>query len=375
MPTLPKIITRTLSLKLSLMAVCEISLLLMVALAVMFHYSRKVLKEEAMIDAEHTLEGTAQHIDNVLLSVEQSAGNIYFDLLRHLDEPERMYDYSRHLVDSNPYIVGCAIVFKPHYYPGKELFMAYVRRKGYSLSADNTELVTQATYTERPYTEQEWYTKPMKREAPCWTDPLKNEDAEGEPLVSFCLPIRDKSDTCVGVLAADLPISLLSQIVLSAKPSAHGYSTLLADNGSYIVHPDSTKLNHQTVFYQLHEGADPSFIEDLAVQKENSDGVSAYSTLTMISSKNTTDCFIICSQSSLSDCCFYSCSSVSSPIASCSHSAYSRTRHSASPWATIGRRYPPHIARMRSDSYRGISSRCSRRWLRTSVNWNICHPT
>ena len=84
MPTLPKIITRTLSLKLSLMAVCEISLLLMVALAVMFHYSRKVLKEEAMIDAEHTLEGTAQHIDNVLLSVEQSAGNIYFDLLQGL---------------------------------------------------------------------------------------------------------------------------------------------------------------------------------------------------------------------------------------------------------------------------------------------------
>ena len=261
MPTLPKIITRTLSLKLSLMAVCEISLLLMVALAVMFHYSRKVLKEEAMIDAEHTLDGTAQHIDNVLLSVEQSAGNIYFDLLKHLDEPERMYDYSRHLVECNPYIVGCAIVFKPYYYPGKELFMAYVRRKGYSLTADNTELVTQATYTERPYTEQEWYTKPMKREAPCWTYPLKNEDAEGEPLVSFCLPIRDKSDTCVGVLAADLPISLLSQIVLSAKPSAHGYSTLLADNGSYIVHPDSTKLNHQTVFYQLHEGADPSFIE------------------------------------------------------------------------------------------------------------------
>ncbi|MBE6256350.1 MAG: methyl-accepting chemotaxis protein [Prevotella sp.] len=261
MPTLPKIITRTLSLKLSLMAVCEISLLLMVALAVMFHYSRKVLKEEAMIDAEHTLDGTAQHIDNVLLSVEQSAGNIYFDLLKHLDEPERMYDYSRHLVESNPYIVGCAIVFKPHYYPGKELFMAYVRRKGYSLTADNTELVTQATYTERPYTEQEWYTKPMKREAPCWTYPLKNEDAEGEPLVSFCLPIRDKSDTCVGVLAADLPISLLSQIVLSAKPSPHGYSTLLAENGSFIVHPDSTKLTYQTVFYQLHQGADPTFIE------------------------------------------------------------------------------------------------------------------
>ena len=262
MPTLPKIINRTLSLRLSLMAVCEISLLLIVALTVMFYYSRQALKEEAMIDAEHTLESTAQQIDNILLSVEQSAGNIYFDLLNHLDEPERMYDYSRRLVECNPYIVGCAIVFKPYYYPGQELFMAYVHRKDNSLSADeNTELVTQATYTNRPYTEQEWYTKPMNNETVCWTAPLKNEDAEGEPLVSFCLPIRDKSKKCVGVLAADLPISLLSQIVLSAKPSPHGYSTLLAENGSFIVHPDSTKLTYQTVFYQLHQGADPTFIE------------------------------------------------------------------------------------------------------------------
>lgn len=262
MPKLPKIISRTLSLKLSLMAVCEISLLLMVALAVMFHFSRQALKEEAMRDAEHTLEGTAQHIDNILMSVEQSAGNIYFDMIRHLDEPDRMYTYCRRLVECNPYIVGCAIVFKPYYYPGQELFMAYVHRKGNSLSTDeNTELVTQATYANRPYTEQEWYTKPMETKAACWTDPLKNEDAEDEALVSFCLPIYDRNRTCVGVLAADLPISLLSQIVLAAKPSPHGYSTLIAENGSFIVHPDSTKLTYQTVFYQMQHGADHSVLE------------------------------------------------------------------------------------------------------------------
>ena len=259
---LPKIVTRTLSLRLSLMAVCEISLLLIVALAVMFHFSRMALKEEAMRDAEHTLDGTAQHIDNILMCVEQSAGNIYFQMLGDLNNPKHVASYCRRLVECNPYIVGCAIAFKPNYYPGHELFMAYVHRKGNSLSADgNTKLVTQATFGNRPYTEQMWYKKTMETGEARWTDPLKNEDVEGEPLVSFCLPIFDKSRTCIGVMAADLPIVLLSQIILSAKPSPHGYSTLLANNGSFIVHPDSSKLTFETVFYQMQHGADNSVLE------------------------------------------------------------------------------------------------------------------
>lgn len=83
------------SIRLSLMVVCEIALLLLASLAVMFHFSRQAMKQEAMADAEQTLEGTVQHIDNILLSMEQSAGNVYWDLLNHLDEPERMYTYSR----------------------------------------------------------------------------------------------------------------------------------------------------------------------------------------------------------------------------------------------------------------------------------------
>ena len=83
----PKIINKTLSVKLSLMVVCEIALLLFVALAVMFYFARQTLKAEAMRNAEQTLESTVQHIDNILLSVEQATGNIYYDLLQHLDEP------------------------------------------------------------------------------------------------------------------------------------------------------------------------------------------------------------------------------------------------------------------------------------------------
>ena len=258
---LPKIINRTLSIRLSLMVVCEIALLLLASLVVMFHFSSQALRQEAMFNAEQTLEGTVQHIDNILLSMEQSAGNVYWDLIGHLDEPERMYTYSRELVKCNPYIVGCAIVFKPYYYKDRELFMAYVHRKGNSVMTDeDSELITSETFSSKPYTEQVWYTEPMKTGQTYWTDPLKNENTEDEALTTFCLPIYDKGE-CVGVLAVDLSIGLLSQIVLDVKPSPHGYSVLLGRNGSFIVHPDPEKLSHETVFTQTERGADPSVCE------------------------------------------------------------------------------------------------------------------
>ena len=263
---LPKIITKTLSVRLSLMVVSLIALLLLLSLALMFHFSRQVMREEAMQDAEQTLEGTVQHIDNILLSVEQSTGNIYWDLMAHLDRQDLMLTYARRLVTCNPNIIGCAIVFKPYYYPDHELFMAYVHRKGHSPTTDeNMELVTSETFTDKPYTKQVWYTQPMETGRACWIDPLKGEDTEDEPLTSFCLPLYSRGTGAemevVGVVAVDLSIDLLSRIVLDAKPSANGYTMLLASNGSYIVHPDPEKLSYQTVFTQMQHGADPSVLE------------------------------------------------------------------------------------------------------------------
>jgi methyl-accepting chemotaxis protein/sigma-B regulation protein RsbU (phosphoserine phosphatase) len=59
------------------MVVFAIAILLTSSLAVMFVFARQTVRGEALQNAEQTLAGTLQHIDNILLSVEQSAGNIY----------------------------------------------------------------------------------------------------------------------------------------------------------------------------------------------------------------------------------------------------------------------------------------------------------
>ena len=236
------------SLRLNLMVVCEIVLLLLVSLAVLLYFSRQILKEEAKNNAEQTLEATVLNIDNVMMSVEQTTFNVYQDLQGHLDQPDRMFTYSRKVVETNPYIVGCAIVFKPDYYPDHHLYMAYLHRKGSeSMTNETTELETLDKFTNCPYTEQIWYTEPMNVKQACWVGPLKNEDTEREAIITFCLPIYDHGE-CVGVVASDLPIEVLTNIIHSTRPFSRGYAVLLNNKGSYVVHPDKEKLKRKTVF-------------------------------------------------------------------------------------------------------------------------------
>ena len=243
--------TKTLSVQISLKVVLAVATLLAVALFVMFHFSRKAVKAEARQKAEEALESTVRQVDNVLLSVEQSAGNIYWDMMNHLNEPERMFLYSRKVLESNPYVAGCAIAFEPYYYKEYgQYFMAYVHRASSSNQevAGSSEMVQAETFTNVPYTEQIWYSKPIETGRPCWINPLKNEATEGEALITFSMPIYGSGGKIIGVFAVDVSLSLLSNIVLSAKPSPNSYATLLGSDGSYIVHPDSEMVFHKTIF-------------------------------------------------------------------------------------------------------------------------------
>lgn len=245
-----KFITKTLSVRISLKVVSAVATLLAVALFIMFHFSRKAIKAEARQKAEETLEGVVRQVDNVLLSVEQSAGNIYWDLLTHLNESERMFLYSRKMVETNPYVAGCAIAFEPDYYQERgRYFMAYVHHVNKDkLETVSSEIIQAETFGNVPYPEQIWYSKPVETGRPCWINPLKNDQAEGEAIITFSLPIYAQGGKVIGVLAVDLSLSLLSDIVLSAKPSPNSYATLLGSDGSFIVHPDSEKVLHKTIY-------------------------------------------------------------------------------------------------------------------------------
>ena len=221
----------------------------------MLYHSRKAMKEEALRNAEITLEATVQHIDNIVLSVEQATGNIYLSLLPYLDQPEMVVTYCRRLVEANPQIVGCAIATEENFYKDHPYFMAYVHRgvEDGKISSDN--IIEEVCY-DGEYLKQAWYRDPMTSLKPGWQEPLIGDEADEIPIITFCLPILDANRVPIGVMGVGVSLSHLSEVILAAKPSLNSYSVLLNSDGTYIVHPNSKKLMNQRITDYLEEGSD-----------------------------------------------------------------------------------------------------------------------
>ena len=220
-----KRVARTLSFRLSLMVIAALAMLLMVALLVLLFFSRKAVKELALRDAEQTLEATVHNIDNILLSVEQASGNVYWKIYRSIQTGDGKEEiYARKLVETNPYISDCRLVWETE-------------------SREPGDSIPGAEYMA------------------LWTVSGKEDNASGNAVASFRLPIFvGQKRICMMVM--DVSLTLLSKIVLEAKPSPNSYCTLLASDGSYIVHPDSIKLS-SNVFGLVNNHADPS-VKDAA---------------------------------------------------------------------------------------------------------------
>ena len=229
--------------RISLMVVLAMAVLLIASMAVMFYYSRKAVEEEAIQKALQSLEGATRRIDNVLLSVEQTTGNVFFSMLSHLNDPEKISAYSRMLVETNPYIAGCAIAFKPDFFKGHKYFMAYVHRgDSAGIAYASSELVTDKYFGHRLYTEQDWYKLPMEGKKAGWLNPITGEESNLEPIFTFALPIMARNREPVGVIGVDISLSLLSRFVAESRPSPNSYCMLIDENGSFIVHPFADML-------------------------------------------------------------------------------------------------------------------------------------
>ena len=212
MTKLTNFIKGRLSVKISLMAVSAMAVLLIASLVVMLLYSRKKVKEETMARVTLTLDAAVQNIDNILLSVEQSTGNVYYSLPSRINNPEALELYRRKLIDSNPYVADCTIAL-----------------------GDTT------------VTESKWTVKPVQ---------------EGkEPLISFSVPLYNTAGQLAGYLGTDVSMGLLSRIVAQTKPSENSFCVLLDSVGNFIVHPDAEELMQQSAIEISKANANAELVE------------------------------------------------------------------------------------------------------------------
>lgn len=250
-----KYIHRSLSTRLSLLVVTFVAIIFIVAYGQIFNQTRQMVRDSAWNKATATLDGTVLHIDNTMHAIEVAANNMLNVIENNLDKPDKMFDYSRQVLVNNPELAGCSISFDPFYYKSKgRYFSAYSYNNGDSIQTE------QEGTNNYQYHCMDWYLIPKLLNKPYWIEPFMENSEEGiivnDIFTSFSQPIHDKRGNIVGTFSVDICLNWFSETISKTKPYPNSYNILLGKGGTFLVHPDSTKLFYETIFTQTLETPD-----------------------------------------------------------------------------------------------------------------------
>lgn len=231
-----------------------VAFLFVAVLAIMFRFSHQAVEKESLGKAKQTLSGTVLNIENVIHEVQVATENMKWNVENHLDDPAAMQTYCLELVKNNPKVIACAIAMEPNFFlpQGREgLFMVYTYRtepgsNEIMLTYDPTTKEPNV-YGDVPYVGANWYFIPMRANETCWVRPHIPEDKFLSSIITCSTPIHDKTGKPVGVMATDISVNDMSRTVLGTKPYPNSYGCMLGVQGTYLIHPDSTRISQRLV--------------------------------------------------------------------------------------------------------------------------------
>jgi len=247
-------IRRKLSVRVSLWVVFFAAIIFNVALGFLFYQSREAVRQEAISRATTILDKTSLRVEGILNRVEVASNMTKWLVMRHPNKADSMFVYSRGMLQNNPDFYNCSIAFEPYYFKDKgRYFSAYTKHIGDSLRT------IQGGSDHYQYFFADWYLMSQLLGKPCWTEPYMDLDVAtntSEMVTSYCQTIKNKQGQVIGVINTSLSITWLSQTISEVKPYPNSYSIMIGRGGTYFVHPDTTKITHQTIFTQTLEQPD-----------------------------------------------------------------------------------------------------------------------
>jgi len=268
---------RSLATRLSLWIVLFAALIFILALGFLFYVSRGAVRDEAIEHATQVLDNTVLRVNGILDDVRIAADNSEDQVYERLGSPQDIFALSRSIVRNNPVLNGCSISFEPDFYPEYGRYFS-----AYTVNLNGEILSAQEGNDDYQYFYMDWYLLPKLLMQPAWTEPFMDYNPNAiyatEVIASYCIPLTDGGSNFIGSLSLDLSLDWLSETISAVKPYPNSYSIMIGRGGTYLVHPDSTKLFYETIFT-------PSLLEDRPAMVELGhamlDGEAGYRSLVM----------------------------------------------------------------------------------------------
>ena len=262
-------IRNSLSLRLGLWVLFFAAIIFVISIGVLYFKSREYVRQDAMRRASQELNNTVLRVMSFLNEVEIATINAEWLVRTHL-QPDSIESYSHRVIAQNPKFNGCFIAFEPYYFPEKGKYFS-----SYSFREDGVVKTEQVGSEEYRYFDMDWYVRPKMANKPCWVDPFFDYDVENptaeDMITSYGRPLLDNNGQCIGVISTDLSIKWLSQTIMEKMPSERSFCIMIGSQGSYFIHPDTTKLVSQTIFTDTDPDRDADIIalgDDMVKGKE-----------------------------------------------------------------------------------------------------------
>ena len=246
---------------------------------IIYSLSTVVLISETEDYYENVLKASNEKVRRIISDVYVAAVNTVPQVEDNLDNPDRLQLLMERLVEHNPRIRSCGISFVEGYYPQKgKWFCPYAHRVD-SATVEG-KIVGDADHD---YLKTDWFHEALAAKKGYWCKPYF-EDVDGvTPLVSYLVPIRDKSGNAVAVFGVDLSLEWLQNHLLkvskkqlksddsdsddmddqqqdTAQWQKGRYIFIIDSDGTYLAHPDEKRIINENYF--TYAEATPDTIDD-----------------------------------------------------------------------------------------------------------------
>lgn len=249
--------TRRLSVRLGLSIVLIVAVIFTILINFLFSVTKNHIRKEAVSRATQILDNTALQIDDIMGEVETATNNMVWYISSY-SNPDSIISDTRKVLENNQHFYSCSISMEPYYFKSYGKYFSI-----YSVRSGDSIMTAQYGSDEFQYFDLEWYQKPKEQRKGCWIDPFLNTNPKAkykqEIITSYCRPIYDHDGRFIGVVAIDLQQKWLSQAVTAVSPYPHSSSIMIGTDGKYLVHPDTAKLIHQSIF----SDPDPKAVDDV----------------------------------------------------------------------------------------------------------------
>ena len=230
------------------------AVLLEVITAIQYRYARQEIAEDLAVRAQSELSAKSLAIGNVMTEVETAVRNHTEDVSRQLAHPDSMYGVAKSLIVQNDIISGSSVSFLPNYYPGKGYwFEAFAgKREGGEVE------IMQLGSENHDYFKREFFENVMKTGKGGWTNPYLDNEGAKMMLTTYSEPVYDKHGKIVGVLAADISLDWLDEVLAVEYVYPSSYHILLSKTGQLMSVPDKSFVM-KTVREMASQRNDTSF--------------------------------------------------------------------------------------------------------------------